>query len=80
MAEDTLADQVEQLEARLETVEETLERYRTQHTLLLAAVDVDALTDPACPECGEGPLARESGITWARAVCRDCGTKWLLDS
>jgi ribosomal protein L37AE/L43A len=58
---------------------ERLERYREQHALLLAAVDVDALDDPECPACGEGPLVRESGLTWARAVCRDCGTTWQLD-
>lgn len=63
-------DRVDRLGARLAAVEETLERYRTQHALLLAAVDVDALDEPTCPACGDAELGTQSGLTWAKAVCR----------
>ncbi|WP_254840072.1 hypothetical protein [Natronomonas marina] len=78
MADDSLERRVERLEGRLEAVEESLDRYRRQHALLLAEVDVDALEDPACPECGEGTLVRRSGLSWAKAVCRECETAWVL--
>lgn len=71
-------ERVEQLEARLDAVEETLERYRTQHALLLAAVDVNALDDPDCPACGDATLTKESGLSWAKAVCRGCGAEWPI--
>ena len=51
MTDDSLEGRVEQLEDRFDAVEETLERYREQHALLLADADVDALGAPSCPEC-----------------------------
>jgi len=80
VTDDSIDTRVEQLDERLEAVEETLERYRRQHALLLAAVDVEDLEAPPCPECEAGTLTKNSGLTWAKAVCRECGTSWLLSS
>ena len=78
VTDDSIDARVEQLEDRLEAVEETLEQYRKQHTLLLADADVDALAAPSCPECGEGSLTKSSGLSWAKAVCGECGSSWVL--
>ena len=78
MTDDSLEGRVERLEDRFDAVEETLERYREQHALLLANADVDALEAPSCPECGEGALTKNSGLSWAKAVCGECGSSWVL--
>lgn len=78
MADDDLEARVDQLETRLETVEDTLERYRKQHALLLTDVNVDALEAPTCPECGDGTLTKNSGLSWAKAACGTCGETWIL--
>ena len=78
MTDDSLEGRVERLEDRFDAVEETLERYREQHVLLLANADVDALEAPSCPECGEGALTKTSGLSWAKAVCGECGSSWVL--
>ena len=78
MTDDSLEGRVERLEDRFDAVEETLERYREQHALLLANADVDALGAPSCPECGEGSLTKNSGLSWAKAVCGECGSSWVL--
>ena len=78
MTDDSLEGRVERLENRFDAVEETLERYREQHALLLADADVDALGAPSCPECGEGSLTKNSGLSWAKAVCGECGSSWVL--
>ena len=78
VTDDSIDARVEQLEDRLEVVEETLERYREQHALLLANADIDALEAPSCPECGEGSLTKNSGLSWAKAVCGECGFSWVL--
>ena len=78
MTDDSLEGRVERLEDRFDAVEETLERYREQHALLLANADVDALEAPSCPECGEGSLTKNSGLSWAKAVCGECGSSWVL--
>ena len=78
MTDDSLEGRVERLEDRFDAVEETLERYREQHALLLANADVDALEAPSCPECGEGSLTKNSGLSWAKAACGECGSSWVL--
>ncbi len=75
---DDLEERLERVEERVETVEETLERYREQHAILLAQADIDALEDPSCPECGDGALTKSSGLSWAKAVCEECGSEWVL--
>ena len=75
---DDLEERLERVEERVETVEETLERYREQHAILLANADIDALDEPSCPECGDGTLTKNSGLSWAKAVCEECGTAWVL--
>lgn len=80
MSDDSLEQRVETLEQRLETVEETLARYRKQHALLLTDSNVEALDDPACPECGNGTLTKDSGLSWAKAVCGECEATWILSS
>ena len=76
---DDLEERLERVEERVETVEETLERYRKQHAILLADANIDALDEPSCPECGDGALTKNSGLSWAKAVCEECGTAWVLN-
>lgn len=78
MTDDSLQRRVERLESRLEMVEDTVERYRKQHALLLTDADIDALDAPSCPECGDGSLTKSSGLSWAKAVCGACGSTWVL--
>ena len=78
MADDDLEQRVEALEQRLAATEDELDRYREQHALLLTEVDIKALDDPSCPECGTGSLTRDSGLSWAKAVCHDCGATWVI--
>jgi hypothetical protein len=78
MSSDDIETRVETLEERLDTVEETLSRYRREHALLLAQVDIDALGSPSCPECDSGALSKESGLSWAKAVCQNCRTEWII--
>jgi ribosomal protein S27AE len=78
MADERLGERVRDLEERLETVEDTLERYRKRHALLLTDANVDALDAPSCPECGDGALTKSSGLSWAKAVCGECGSTWVL--
>lgn len=72
-----LAARVAELEATVEELQSTLSRRTRDLDLLAAAVDVDPV-DAHCPVCGEGGLRRESGLSWARAVCDDCGESWYL--
>ena len=76
---DDLEKRLERVEERVETVEETLERYRKRHAILLADANIDALEAPSCPECGDGALTKSSGLSWAKAVCEECGTAWVLN-
>ncbi|MFB6111134.1 MAG: hypothetical protein ABEJ35_01210 [Halobacteriaceae archaeon] len=72
------------LEQRLATVETAVEELQTQLDvasrdlqLLATAVDVDPV-DARCPECEDGTLRKDSGLTWSRAVCEDCEASWYL--
>lgn len=75
--ETDLAARVAELEATVEELQSALSQRTRDLDLLAAAVDVDPV-DAHCPVCGEGALRRESGLSWARAVCDDCGESWYL--
>ncbi|MFB6299364.1 MAG: hypothetical protein ABEH65_03815 [Halobacteriales archaeon] len=73
-----------ELETRIERLEETVEQLESAlHerdralNLLIAKADIETLS-ANCPECGESPLKRRSGISWSKAYCQNCATEWLL--
>ena len=78
MTDDSLEGRVDDLEERVEALGDTLDRYREQHALLLTDADIDALDAPTCPECGDGSLTKNSGLSWAKAICDGCGSTWVL--
>lgn len=75
--EDTLADRVAALENTVEQLESQLAAKSRDLDLLAVAVDVDPV-DANCPVCEDGKLHQESGLSWSRAVCENCGKSWYL--
>ncbi|MDY6818866.1 MAG: hypothetical protein SVG88_09405 [Halobacteriales archaeon] len=72
------------LEARIEQLEETVDRLESEVrsreralSLLIAKADIETLS-ATCPNCGEAQLKQRSGISWSKAHCPNCSTEWLL--
>ncbi|MFB6192561.1 MAG: hypothetical protein ABEI11_04480 [Haloarculaceae archaeon] len=78
MTDDDRDSRLAELEARVADLERELESYRRTYALLLANADIEALDAPACPECEDGTLTKQSGLSWAKAVCTSCGSSWTL--
>jgi len=78
MGEDAaeLRDRVDDLEGTVEELRSTVEDQRRTIAYLAADADLEAL-DPDCPNCG-GPISVESGLTWQRLNCSDCGLQEYL--
>jgi len=78
MGEDAadLRDRVDDLEGTVEELRSTVEAQRRAIAYLAADADLEAL-DPDCPNCG-GRISVESGLSWQRLECPDCGLEEYL--
>jgi predicted RNA-binding Zn-ribbon protein involved in translation (DUF1610 family) len=76
---DAAESEVERLTDEVQRLRETVERQSEVINLLAANADIEPLEGWAtCPECGEGDLAKRSGISWSKLACPACGTQWNL--
>jgi ribosomal protein S27AE len=69
---DDVSDRIEELEAEVAALRETVEQQQYTVRYLAADADLDPL-EPSCPHCGEGEFVTESGISWKRVRCSNCG-------
>jgi hypothetical protein len=77
-------DRETDLEARVAALEETvadleaeLDQQERAFRLLAGNADIAPVT-ARCPECETGELRRQSGLSWAKLYCTECGAKWEL--
>jgi hypothetical protein len=75
--EGDLGERVATLERTVGDLREELDRRERVLRLLAGSVDVAPVT-ARCPECETGELYRESGLSWAKLHCPDCGARWEL--
>jgi uncharacterized small protein (DUF1192 family) len=72
-----LAERVAALESEVERLREAVDERERTIRFLAADADIDPV-ESACPDCGHAPVRKESGVTWRRIVCDDCGKRWYL--
>jgi formylmethanofuran dehydrogenase subunit E len=77
--ERTAGDRVEELTERVEALEQTIADQQFVISMLTVYADLTPLDPAACPECGESALSKRSGLTWSKALCKNCGADWVLD-
>jgi ribosomal protein S27AE len=65
-------ERVAELESELAELRETVERQHYVIQYLAADADLDAV-EATCPHCGEGEFVTDSGISWKRVQCHECG-------
>lgn len=70
MADD--ADRIAELESELADLRDLVEQQQDTIQYLLADADIDPI-EAICPYCDEGEFVMESGISWKRVQCANCG-------
>ncbi|SDG06967.1 hypothetical protein [Halorientalis regularis] len=63
---------IERLESEVAELRDRVDHQYEIIAVLAAAVNSEALPEMSCPDCTDGTLTTNSGLTWERVECTDC--------